>query len=239
MAASFNNSAQFYDLLSRLVYGKAIVNSQLYLIHHIQPNNNILIVGGGTGWILDEITRLHSTGLKITYVEASERMMALSRKRDTGGNEVIFINDIIESTNLVAGFDIAITPFLFDNFTEATLTTVFNKIHSLLKPDALWLNCDFQLTDKWWQAFLLKSMFLFFRAIDKIEACELPQIEACFNRANYTKIDKRTFFGDFIVARVYKKQYPSLMITYKNVIARYEAIANCADPACLRLLRIL
>jgi hypothetical protein len=59
MAASFNNSAWFYDRLSRLVYGKAIVNTQLYLLGYIQPNSNILIVGGGTGWILDEITRLH------------------------------------------------------------------------------------------------------------------------------------------------------------------------------------
>lgn len=205
MAASFNNSASFYDILSRLVYGKAIINTQLYLINHIHPNNNILIVGGGTGWILEEITRLHPTGLKITYVEAAKRMMALSQKRDTGGNEIIFINDVIEAVNLSPGFDVAITPFLFDNFTEATLKTVFNKIHSLLKPGALWLNCDFQLTGKWWQAFLLKSMFLFFRMIDGIEANKLPEIEACFNRNNYSPKSERTFLGDFIVARVYRK----------------------------------
>ncbi|WP_439694656.1 class I SAM-dependent methyltransferase [Mucilaginibacter sp. AW1-7] len=206
MAASFNNSARFYDLLSRLVYGKAIINTQVFLINHIQPNDNILIVGGGTGWILDKISRLHPTGLKITYVEAAERMMALSQKRNTSDNEIVFINDVIEGVNLPAGFDVAITPFLFDNFTDATLTTVFNKIHSLLTPGALWLNCDFQLTGKWWQGLLLKSMFLFFRLIDGIEASKLPKIEACFNRNNYSPKNERTFFGDFIVARVYRKQ---------------------------------
>jgi hypothetical protein len=75
----------------------------------------------------------------------------------------------------------------------------------LLKPGAFWLNCDFQLTGKWWQALLLKSMFLFFRTIDKIEASELPQIEACFNWNDYSKINERTFFGDFMVARAYRK----------------------------------
>jgi ubiquinone/menaquinone biosynthesis C-methylase UbiE len=205
MAASFNNSAWFYDRLSRLVYGKVIVNIQLYLLGYIHPNSNILIVGGGTGWILDEITRLHPTGLKITYVEAAERMMELSQKRNTCGNEIIFINDVIENVNLPACFNVAITPFLFDNFTEATLKTVFNKIHSLLKPGALWLNCDFQLTGKWWQGLLLKSMFLFFRLIDGIEANKLPEIEACFKRNDYSKINERTFFGDFMAARVYRK----------------------------------
>jgi len=205
MAASFNNSAWFYDRLSRLVYGKAIVNTQFYLLGYIQPNSNILIVGGGTGWILDEITRLHPTGLKITYVEPAKRMMALSQKRNAAGNEIVFINDVVENVNLPANFDAVLTPFLFDNFTAETLKIVFNKIDSLLKPGAFWLNCDFQLTGRWWQVLLLKSMFLFFRTIDKIEAGELPGIEDCFNRNNYSPKSEQTFFGDFIVARVYRK----------------------------------
>jgi hypothetical protein len=49
-------------------------------------------------------------------------------------------------------------------------------------------------------------MFLFFRLIDGIEASKLPEIEACFNRNNYSPKNERTFFGDFIVARVYRKQ---------------------------------
>jgi ubiquinone/menaquinone biosynthesis C-methylase UbiE len=205
MAASFNNSAWFYDLLSRLVYGKAIVNTQLYLLGYVQPNSKILIVGGGSGWILDEITKLYPAGLSITYVEVAPAMMALSQRRNTGSNKLVFINDAIENVALPPDFDAALIPFLFDNFTAETLQIVFNKIDSLLKPGALWLNCDFQLTGKWWQALLLKSMFLFFRTIDKIEASELPQIEACFDRNSYSKINERTFFGDFMVARVYRK----------------------------------
>lgn len=206
MAANFNNSAWFYDRLSRLVYGKAIVNAQLYLIGHVKPGSKILIVGGGTGWILEELTRLHPSGLSITYVEVAANMMALSQKRNTGSNEVTYLNDVIENVNLPADFDVAITPFLFDNFNEQTLQTVFSQIHSLLKSGALWLNCDFQLTGKWWQAFLLKCMFLFFRIVCGIEANKLPEIVACFNSKPYKVIGERTLFGEFIVARVYAKE---------------------------------
>jgi ubiquinone/menaquinone biosynthesis C-methylase UbiE len=206
MAASFNNSAWFYDGLSRLVYGKAIINAQLYLLSFIKPGSNVLIVGGGTGWILDELTKLRPSGLQITYVEVAADMMALSRKRNTNDNIVIFINDAIENVNIAQQFDVAITPFLFDNFKEETLKTVFDQIHSLLKPTGLWLNCDFQLTGKWWQEILLKSMFLFFKTICGIEASKLPGIESCFTLNGYKVLDERMFFNDFIVARAYKKQ---------------------------------
>ena len=58
-------------------------------------------------------------------------------------------------------FDVVITPFLFDNFTEQTTQKVFSHINQLLKRNGTWLNVDFQLTGKWWQNILLKSMFLF------------------------------------------------------------------------------
>lgn len=204
MAANYNNSAWFYDRLARLVYGNALINAQLYLLHYIEPHTRILIVGGGTGWILDELSRIHPSGLKITYVEVAVDMMALSKKKYAGSNEVVFINDAIENVNLSPDFDVVITPFLFDNFTEQTLHIVFAHIHSLLKPCGLWLNADFQLTGKWWQQFLLMSMFLFFKVICGIEASKLPEIESHFTSNDYKVISEKTFFNDFIVAKVYR-----------------------------------
>jgi ubiquinone/menaquinone biosynthesis C-methylase UbiE len=204
MAANFNNSAWFYDRLSHLVYGKALVNAQLYLLQYIESGSNILIVGGGTGWILEELTKLHPSGLRITYVEVAANMMVLSQKRSIGKNQVIFVNDAIEQIPLRNDFDVVITPFLFDNFTEQTLNTVFTHIHDSLKPDELWLNADFQLTGKWWQQFLLKSMFVFFRIVCGIEASKLPEIGAYFTSNGYNVIGEKTFFNDFMVARVYR-----------------------------------
>lgn len=205
MAANFNNSAWFYDRLSRLVYGKALINAQLYLLQYIKPGSNILIVGGGTGWILEELTKLHPSGLHITYVEVAANMMALSQKRNIGKNEMVYINNAIENVTLLPNFDVVITPFLFDNFTEQTLGVVFTHIHHSLKPGGLWLNADFQLTGKWWQTFLLKSMFLFFKVVCGIEAGKLPGIARYFTRNEYEVIDEQTFFNEFIVARVYGK----------------------------------
>ena len=205
MAANFNNSAWFYDGLSRLVYGRALVNAQLYLLGFIEPDSRVLIVGGGTGWVLEELTKIHPAGLHITYVEIAAAMMDLSKKRDIGHNEVVYIQNAIEQVNLTPGFNVVITPFLFDNFTEQTLKTVFTHIHAFLKPESLWLNADFQLTGKWWQRLLLKSMFVFFRLTCGIEAGKLPEIKTRFTTDNYAMVDEKTFFNDFIVASVYRR----------------------------------
>jgi ubiquinone/menaquinone biosynthesis C-methylase UbiE len=142
--------------------------------------------------------------LQITYVEIAVDMMALSKKRNTGSNEVIFINDAVENVNPDANFDVVITPFLFDNFTEETTGKVFNHLHKLLKPGGLWLNTDFQLTGKWWQGVLLTSMFLFFKMLCNIEASKLPDVEKQFEEHGYKVVDEKAFFGDFIISRVYR-----------------------------------
>ena len=203
--AGYSNVAWFYDSLSRVVYGKALIEAQVCLLKHIPPNSSILIVGGGTGWILEQIACLHPSGLKITYVEVAEKMMVLSRKRDTGNNEVIYITQPIEQVTGLPHFDVIITPFLFDNFSAITFNSVFAQLHSLLKPNGLWLNTDFQLTGKWWQYVLLKSMLGFFGLVAGIESEKLPDIETEFVIRDYHVVDFKSFFGEFIKASAYRK----------------------------------
>jgi ubiquinone/menaquinone biosynthesis C-methylase UbiE len=205
MAANYNNSAWFYDRASRLIYGKALVGAQVYLLQFIPKNSNILIAGGGTGWILEEIAKIHPTGLKITYVEVAPKMMTLSKKRSAGANEIDFINDAIENVALQNDYNVVITPFLFDNFTEKNFQQIFAHIHQALKPGGLWLNTDFRPPGKWRQRVLLRSMFLFFRLICGIEAKKLPGIQAAFDKYGYSVIEQKSFFGEFILSAVYRK----------------------------------
>ena len=201
MAGNYDNSASFYDSLSRLVFGKALVNAQVYLLPHIPANSNILIVGGGTGWILEEITKLQPSGLSITYVEISVKMMALSQQRNTGQNKVSYINQAMEQVDLPADFDVVITPFLFDNFTEENLPGIFSRIHKTLKPEGILFYTDFQLTGKWWQYAMLKSMLLFFKILCGVESWHLPDVAKQFSEYGYEVVEEKNFFGDFVVTK--------------------------------------
>lgn len=206
MPANYDNAAWFYDRLSRLVYGRTLINAQAALLHLIPAGSKVLVAGGGTGQILEEISKIHSSGLTIAYVELSENMLALSKKRNFGNNTVSFINSPVEEAALAAGFDVIITAFLFDNFLPVTLNRVFYHLHHLLKTSGLWINTDFQLTGKWWQVALLKSMYLFFKVLGCMETQKLSDIKPYFKKVAYRVITEKLFFGDFIGTTAYRKE---------------------------------
>ncbi|WP_345948583.1 class I SAM-dependent methyltransferase [Mucilaginibacter sp. PAMB04274] len=205
MAANYDNTTWFYERLSKLVFGQAQMSAQEYFLKLIEPQSNILIIGGGTGEILESLTRLHPAGLQITYIEISANMLALSRKRNTAQNEVHFIEADIQHYSLDRPFDVVITAFLFDNFSEQDLSFAFSKIHQHLKPRGLWLNTDFQLTGPLWQRLMLTTMYVFFKIWSAVEVRQLPNVKACFKRYEYEAIDKKTFYGKFILSSVYKR----------------------------------
>ncbi len=206
MAANYDNSAWFYDRLSRVVFGQALVRAQTYFLNLIPANSNVLIAGGGTGWILEEIAKVHPSGLNIVYVEMSQKMMALSKKRNTANNTITYINAPVEQSGLTGKFDFMITPFLLDSLSDSTLNSVFASLNFLLHPQGLWLNTDFQLSGKWWQRVLLKTMYIFFKLIGCTVVMRLPQIKQRFELEGYMTVNEQTFFGDFIVSTLYKKQ---------------------------------
>lgn len=208
MFNNYDKIANQYDTLSRLVFFKSQVNAQINQLHYLPKNSSILIVGGGTGWILEEIAKIYSNGLKIIYIEISQKMIQLSKERKCAENEVQFVNQAIEDFDSIHVFDVILTPFLFDNFSKQRAVTVFEKLDGLLKPNGLWFLVDFSLSNgkgKWWMSFLLSIMYRFFKLLSIVEASELIEMKPSFSTSEYMLIEEKLYYGGFIKASVYKK----------------------------------
>ncbi len=190
--------------MARIVYGNTLVDAQRYLLSSIPKGASVLIAGGGTGWVLEELAKIHPSGLSITYIDSSEKMIALSRKRDAGKNVVEFIAAPVETLRGKL-YDAILTPFLLDNFTDDMLALVFPVLDNLLKPTGKWLYCDFQNTSRIWQKALLKTMYVFFRLSCGIKASRLPDANACFSKYGYNVLGQRKFMEGFIAATVYMR----------------------------------
>ena len=191
-----------------MVYGRALVKAQQYLATSIPPYARVLIVGGGTGWVLEEIAKVYHSGLYITYIDSSPKMIALAKKRNAVENMVTFIAAPIETIvadDVYDVYDVVFTPFLFDNFTDDSLRKIFSLIDKRLVKDGSWLYCDFQNTDVFWQKALLKVMYFFFRTICGIAANELPDAVGCFASYGYQVKEQKTFMSNFVVSSIYKK----------------------------------
>ncbi|RZM25753.1 MAG: class I SAM-dependent methyltransferase [Pedobacter sp.] len=197
-----------YDMLSRMVFFKSQVSAQAEQLVYIPSGSKVLIVGGGTGWILESLKNMHSAGLTITYVEISKKMIHLAAKRNIGRNKITMINSPIEDFIDDYSYDVVMTAFLFDNFKEQRIQQVFSKLHHVLKPEGLWLFSDFhnpKAQGKFWQRLMLKTMYYFFGKIAHVEATELTDMQPKFEAKNYKPLVAKTYYKGFIKAIVYQK----------------------------------
>lgn len=208
MRNNYNFIAPYYDTISKVVFGKTIFHAQTCLLSTIHANSSLLIVGGGSGWILEEIAKLHNDGLEIIYIESSEKMIALAKERKYNHNNVSFICLPIQEYQTLQQFDYVFTAFLFDILTEEKINSAFAKIHPLLKTGGKWLYADFiptNSTKKNWQKMLLKIMYLFFRIVSRIDAKRLTDMAPYFKTANYQPVFTKWHYKNFIQSVIYEK----------------------------------
>lgn len=202
----FNWLARYYDQLATAVFGKSLYQAQIYYIRQIPRDANVLILGGGTGKILGELLRINSAG-RICYIEASSTMIKLAKRNTSEGNrqQVLFIHGTEDSIPSEIKFDIIITHFFLDLFSQHSLDALIEKVNSSLAPGALWLACDFINYGKWWQKSTLQAMYLFFRFCCGIESSKLPPWEFQLRQSGLHLIRSKFFVSNFVKTTMFKK----------------------------------
>jgi len=205
MQRGFDRIAAVYDELARLVFGDAIQLAQEYFVNDIPSQSKVLIIGGGTGKFLDKLLVSKST-CKVWYIEASLKMLELSKEKTNHSNRVHFIHGTEDSIPSDIKFDLVILNFYIDLFVDASLDPVLKKIQKVLKPNSLWYITDFVDGRKWWQLILLRIMYLFFRITCGVKSSKLPDWSNQLQRMGLVKVKSKFFYREFIEATVYHPQ---------------------------------
>lgn len=200
--SGFDGIAWFYDPLARIVFGRHMVESQTHFLDRIPPGSPMLIVGGGTGWILEELfARVENC--EVWYVEASERMLRRARRRAQAG-KVHFIHG---SWNKLPPkkFDFVVTNYFLDLFADRTLAEVIRVTGGALNAGGMWLVTDFTRSRKWHSA-MLSIMYLLFRLLCKIEASNLPAWEEAMSRAGFLPVENKSYYHGFMKSVLFKRE---------------------------------
>lgn len=203
-STGFDKIANVYDVLARLVFGEAIRDAQICFLNNITPQSKVLILGGGTGWLLVRLLELKPQ-CEVWYIEASEKMLEISKEKIKDSNRVHLIQGTENSIPSGVQFDVVIANFYFDLFTDESLDSVMRKIQKEIKSDALWLVADFVDGKKWWQFVLLKMMYGFFRVLCNIEAVKLPDWNQSLVKRELFKKKSKFFCSTFIESTVYSR----------------------------------
>ena len=190
---SFDRIAPYYDVLARLIFGRTLEQAQRTFVDQIPPAASVLIVGGGTGWVLEA-----------TLVNSRPRRMI--RRAKPGSVEFRVGDETTLSPD--ERFDVLMTPFVLDLFTEQTLTThLLPRLTAALKPGGQWLVTDFMPTGVWWQRVLLWAMIRFFRLTAGIEARHLADWPRLLAEAGLVQQERQVFVRGMVSADVWT--YPN------------------------------
>ena len=202
---NFDLIAPFYDTLSRLVFGKTMRAAQTKYLSEIPPGGTVFILGGGTGWLLAELAALHPT-CKIWYVEASEKMINLSKRKLKGvSTEIVFIQGTENALPSGVVPDAIITNFFFDLFSTEECGRLVDKIKPLVHVKSIWLISDFIRTT-WWHSAMLTVMYRFFRIVSGLKTNTLPQWENVMTRAGFREIKSQRFYNGFIKSSLFRSE---------------------------------
>jgi ubiquinone/menaquinone biosynthesis C-methylase UbiE len=202
MVNSFDFIAPFYDRLARLVFGKSIVDSQQYFLNEIPENSSVLILGGGTGWLLETLIAKRPS-CAVWYIEASSKMLAITRRRKLNDKTTLILGT---EENIPDGvFDVVITNFYFDLFPKRKLNDVIQKITKRTSSTSMWIATDFVDQGKWWQQMMLKIMYVFFKSVSSIEAMHLPAWEKSMLQHQWEDQGSSVYYAGFIKSKMYKR----------------------------------
>lgn len=200
---NFDLLAPLYDFLAFLVYGRSIKGVQKALIKKISPGKKVLLVGGGTGWLIRELYEQVPPS-DLFYVDASAKMIQMSRKvlkklDPSFQQKVNLIQDQFENLVLPTDFDVVICFFFFDLFEKEAFAAVFDQLDNCLKKGGSFLVADFFIgKGKNWQRLLVRAMYAFFRVFSQLKNRSLPPVQMAFEEKTYRLIFQKSYFKGFI-----------------------------------------
>ncbi|HNZ11885.1 MAG: Ribosomal protein L11 methyltransferase [Deltaproteobacteria bacterium ADurb.Bin151] len=137
-----------YELTGNLYSLGRIPKCKSAMLKHLKPGDRVLVAGVGHGTEAIEASKL---GAKVTAVDLSETMISQFRKRiakENPPNEIRVINDDIFNIRETGQYDMVISNFFLNVFSETRVVEVANHLGTLVKPGGYFVVGEFVLPEK-------------------------------------------------------------------------------------------
>ena len=205
---NFDSVAWFYDFLSSIVFGNKLRQSQIILFTNIKDNDRVLILGGGTGWVISELLKVKKVK-QIDFIESSEKMLAKAKSLPPLHNDVVinYIHGNEQSIHETEQYDIILAGYFFDIFQQQRLESIILKLRKALKAEGKLLVSDFHLDSSSLlkHKALVKIMYLFFNITCRLEINELIDFRNILEHYDFKLQESFSFEKGLILSEVYRK----------------------------------
>ena len=152
--------APWYRWFEYAGFGRALERRRFAFLDALADARRVLVLGDGDGRFLERLARANR-GACIDYVDLSGRMLELARGR-AGMERIRYRQADARTVPLgAARYDLIVTHFFLDCFSEEDAAHVIARIVAAAQPDARWLISEFRAGG--WAQLWLPMLYAFFR----------------------------------------------------------------------------
>lgn len=211
LGKGFDRIAPIYDVLTRIASFNQINKSQLAFLSQLSTYATCLILGGGTGCFLHKLLEENKT-IQVTYVDASEKMIALAKKRISKNlpnelHRVTFICKCVEDVELES-YNVIVCNYFLDLFDDAYVSELILRFKKHMNKDGVLYITDFSIPEKglmhWSTKVGLKMLYLFFRCTTNLSTQKIPAIDTIVKENGFYILHTKSFFKGILKCTVYK-----------------------------------
>jgi len=201
--------AKVYQWLEYFSFGPALWRCRMTWISQMSSAKHVLMIGEGDGRFLQAFLKYNSSA-SIDWIDNSSEMMKLAKRRldpQQSGRVLFHHTDIRSWTASPQAYDLVVTHFFFDCFSNQDVHRLISNIKSSLTHDALWVISEFQYPKRrgwhWIGSTLIAGMYMCFQWMTQIEVSRLPHLSQAMCLQGFYCAKRREFLRGLLTAEVW------------------------------------
>jgi len=219
VSANFDRVARPYRWMEYLTFGPALWRCRTHFLSQLSEHHNArtaLVLGDGDGRFTAALLGANPH-LHVDAADSSAAMLrllsqraaaaapdAFTRLRTHHADALAFAGSLPPSTQ----YDLVVTHFFLDCFTQVEVTALAQAMASHLRPGALWLLSDFRIPSgpmRWAARILVRSLYLAFRTLTGLRTTQLPDHASTLRAAGFTQSAQHLSFFRILTTELWTK----------------------------------
>jgi ubiquinone/menaquinone biosynthesis C-methylase UbiE len=200
--------ARWYRFFEYLVFGRALERRRLAYMREVADARRVLIFGDGDGRFTAEFVE-RNPGAAVEFVDLSSKMVGLARRRIGSLSQVRFRVGDARTISLEGKYDLVVTHFFLDCFTEEELERLVGRVSECCEEGARWLVSEFALPEAWAGRMaaraLIRVMYFFFWRVTGLAVTQLPNYARVLAGNGFQLTRRSATVGGLLVSEMWER----------------------------------
>jgi ubiquinone/menaquinone biosynthesis C-methylase UbiE len=205
--------ARYYEMLEHISFGKRLEQTRFAFLGETRASQRAILCGGGDGRFLARLLR-ENPRVQVDYVDLSPKMAELAERRVASmgrafRERVRFrVGDVREFEPHPGSYDLIVTHFFLDCFSEPELGELLGGLARCATPDARWIVSEF-CEAEWpagriWSRAVIRALYAVFALTTGLKVARLPNYADALARAGYILRCEEKQFGGLLYSSLWE-----------------------------------